>query len=91
VAHLAEIKNTYIILIGNRQGKTFLLLYQSHSVVFGEQSGNSTVFYLRTSVFPVILVPPMLSIHVSVIREQHNGCIGGRTRKTYIHRYAPPQ
>jgi hypothetical protein len=46
VAHLAEMKNTYIILIGNRQGKTFLLLYQSHSVVFLVSKAAIAQFFL---------------------------------------------
>lgn len=72
--------------------KNLLHPYQSHLCkIFGEQSGNGADFSPSPSVFPVILIPPMLNIHSSVIREQENGRISGRTRKPYIHRHAPPK
>jgi hypothetical protein len=46
VAHVAEIKNTYINLVGNRQGKTSLAsIPEPLCSIFGEQSGNETAFY----------------------------------------------
>jgi len=72
--------------------KNLLLPYQSHLCrIFGEQSGNGTGFSSSTSVFPVVLIPLMLNVHSSAIREQDNGHISGRTRTAYIHRHAPPQ
>jgi hypothetical protein len=60
-------------LIGNRQGKKSLAFVPKPLFsIFGEQSGSGTDFSWSTSVFPVILIPPMLSIHSSVIREQDN-------------------